>query len=116
MKDSLKKFYEYWGSEEDLMYYVRIHVEWNEESFLQMKRLAREVMKDYADEGYYPKQFIACFIWGIPTIINTLSHYKCCSEKELLAGYTDESYRNMIAEKIEELKEFQKEFIRSLGY
>lgn len=98
------------------MYYVRIRVEWNEDSFLQMKCLAQEVMKDYAGEDYYPKQFIAYFIGEIPTIINILSHYKCCSEKELLAGYTDESYRNMIAEKIEELKKFQKEFIRSLGY
>lgn len=35
----------------------------------------------------------------IPAIINMLSHYKCCSEKELSAGYTDDSYRNMIAEK-----------------
>lgn len=72
-------------------------------------------MKDYAYEDDYPKQFMAYFIREIPAVIDMLSHYKCCSEKELPAGYTDESYRNMIAEKIEQLKKFQQEFIHSLG-
>ena len=62
MKDSLKKFYEYLVSDEELMYYVRINVEWNEESFNQMKQLVREVIKDYADEDYYPKRFTIYFM------------------------------------------------------
>lgn len=33
MKDSLKKFYEYYASDEELMTYVRLNGEWNEESF-----------------------------------------------------------------------------------
>lgn len=114
MKDSLKTFFEYVGSDENLMYCARIHVEWNEDSFLQMKRLAREVMKEYAAEDYYPKRFIAYFMWEIPSIIHILSQFKHCSEQELMAGYTDESYLIMIAERIEQLKEFQQEFIRSL--
>lgn len=114
MKDSLKTFFEYVGSDEELMYCVRIHVEWNENSFFQMKRLAREVMKEYADENYYPKRFILYFMRDIPSIIHMLSQFKHCSEQERMAGYTEESYLIMIAERIEQLKKFQQEFIRSL--
>ena len=114
MKDSLKNFLEYCGSEEELMYYVRINAEWNEDSFQRMKQLARAVMKDYADEDYYPKRFIIYFMREIPSVINILSHFKKCSEKERLAGYTDESYLSMIAERIKQLEKFRLEFVSSL--
>ena len=114
MKDSLKKFYEYLGSDEELMYYVRINVEWNEESFNQMKQLVREVIKDYADEDYYPKRFTIYFMREIPSIINMLSHFKVCTEKELLDGYTDETYQSMLEERREQLEKLRWEFIRSL--
>ena len=45
MVESLKKFYEYMGSDEELMYHIRINAEWNEESFLKMQQLVREVIK-----------------------------------------------------------------------
>lgn len=51
----------------------------------------------------------------IPSIIHSLSCWKQCSEKELLAGYTEEGYLHMIAERIEQLKDLHKEFIDSLG-
>ena len=35
MRDSLKRFYEYLESDEDLMYCVRIQVEWNENDYLE---------------------------------------------------------------------------------
>ena len=115
MKDSLKNFYEYISSEEDLMYCVRINVEWNENSFNKMKQLARAVIEDYAEEDYYPKSFIRYFMRDIPAIINILSHYKVCTDQDLLAaGYTNEMYQCMIAEKIKQLKAFQREFIDSL--
>lgn len=114
MKDSLRKFYEYLGSDENLMFYVRIRAEWSEDSFLKMRHLARDAMRDYAAEDYYPKRFTAYFMREIPALIDILSHFKHGSEKELLAGYTDESYRSMIAERIEQLEEFRQEFIRSL--
>ena len=114
MKDSLKKFYEYLGSDENLMDFVRLHAEWSEDSFLQMKRLARDVIRDYAAEDSYPKRFVAYFMVEIPTLIDILSHFKHCSEKERLAGYTDKSYRSMIAERSKQLEEFRQEFIRSL--
>lgn len=103
------------GSEEELMYYVRIHAEWNEDSFYKMKQLARDVMKDYLEEDFYPKRLISYFMIEIPSVIHMLSYFKKCTEKELLAGYTDESYQAMIAERIEQLKKFRWEFIDSLG-
>ncbi|WP_195599766.1 hypothetical protein [Longibaculum muris] len=115
MKESLKRFYEYLESDEDLMYCVRIQVEWNEEAFLKMKRLSREVMKDYAHKDNYPKRFIAYFMWEIPTIIDILSQFKHCSKKDKSKGYTDETYRIMITEKINQLKKLQQEFISSLN-
>ena len=45
MKDSLKKFYEYLGSDNELMTYVRLNGEWNEEAFCEMKKLVKEVME-----------------------------------------------------------------------
>ena len=115
MKNSLKRFYEYIDSDEELMYCVRIKVEWNEESFNNMRQLARDVIKDYANEDYYPKKFIIYFMREIPSIINILSHIRGCTEKDLMAGYTEETYLNMIAERREQLKKLRWEFIRSLG-
>ncbi len=115
MKDSLNRFYEYLNSDEELEYCVRINVEWNEESFIKMKKLVRAVMKDYENEDYYPKRVISYFLRDIPAIINILSQYKTCTEKELLeAGYTDETYLSMIAERMQQLKNLCGEFISSL--
>ena len=51
MKESLKKFYKYQASDEELLTYIRINAgKWNEESFIQMKKIVREVMKDYRNE------------------------------------------------------------------
>ena len=115
MKDSLKKFIDYISSDEELMYYIRINVEWNEDLFIKMKHLVREVIKDYENEDYYPKRFIIYFMREIPSIINILFHFKKCSEKELLAGYTEETYLNMIAERIKQLNKLRWKFIDSLG-
>ncbi len=118
MKDSLKKFYEYVGSEENLMYYVRINVRWNEEVFLKMKKVIREVMNDYENEDHYPKRFVMYFILEIPSVINMLSHWKTGSQEDMLPGetYTEEKFLSMIAERIKQLEELRKEFIQSLWH
>ena len=115
MKENLKRFYEYLDTDEELMYYVRINAEWSEESFCEMKRLAEAIMEDYAEEDTYPKGFIYYFTLDIPSIINIISHFRGCSYKNLLEGYTDETYRSMIADKIKQLKEFEEKFISSCG-
>lgn len=114
MKDSLKKFYEYYASDEELMTYVRLNGEWNEESFCEMRKLVREVMADYAEEDYYPKKIVLYFMLMIPSIINILSQIKVCTEDKLLEGYTQESYMSMLSDKIKLLEEFNWEFIKSL--
>lgn len=114
MKNSLKNFYEYLGSDKELMYYVRINAEWNEEIFIMLKKLIRDVIKDYENEDYYPKRFVMYFMFEIPSIINMLSHFKKCNEKEILAGYTEETFLSMIAERKKQLEELRKEFFDSL--
>ena len=115
VKESLKNFCEYSASDEELFMYIRINAgEWNEESFVKMKKLVREVIKDYENEGGYPKIFIRYFVFNIPCIINILSNFKGCTDKELHKGYTVESYLSMIAERIKELKKLEMEFQNSL--
>lgn len=59
VKESLKNFSKYSASDEELFMYIRINAgEWNEESFVKMKKLVREVIKDYENEECYPKIFI----------------------------------------------------------
>ncbi|SHJ74222.1 hypothetical protein SAMN02745136_00701 [Anaerocolumna jejuensis DSM 15929] len=114
MKASLKKFYEYLGSDEELMYFVRINVDWNEESFIKMEQLIREVIRDYANDDSYPKRFIIYIMRDIPSIIGMLSHFKVCTEDYIQKGYTQESYRNLIAERVERLQKVIEDFIMSL--
>lgn len=116
MKNSLKDFYEYLDSDNELMYYVRINAEWNEEAFIKMKKLIRDVIKDYEKEDYYPKRFVMYFMLEIPSIINMLSHFRKCNEKEISAGYTEETFLSMIAERIKQLEELRKEFFDSLWH
>ncbi len=115
MKESLKNFYNYKISDEELLLYIRTHGgEWNEESFIQMKQLVRDVINDYKDADYYPKVFVNYFVLNIPSVINILSHFRGCTDKEIRMGYTAETYVSMIAERINELKNLQLEFQRSL--
>lgn len=116
MKESLRRFYEYLDSDEELMYSVRMNAEWNEEAFCKMKKLAEAVMEDYAEEEYYPKRFVGYFIREIPSVINMLSHFRVCTAENLLKGYTQETYMDMIAHKREQLKEFKWEFEKTLFY
>lgn len=115
MKDSLKEFYKYKASDEELLTYIRVNAgEWNEESFIKMKKVVKEVMTDYKDEDFYPKAFVSYFITYIPSVINILSHFRGCTDKEISEGYTVETYLNMIAERIEQLKALHREFEKSL--
>lgn len=111
VKESLKNFCKYSASDEELFMYIRTNAgEWNEESFVKMKELVREVIKDYENEDCYPKIFINYFVLNIPSIINILSNFKGCTDEELRKGYTVESYLSMIAERIKELKNFKWSF------
>ena len=115
MKESLKNFYKYNASDEELFTYIRINAgEWNEQSFIQMKKIVREVIKDYKDEECYPKVFVSYFTRNIPSVINILSNFRGCTDKEIQEGYTEETYLSMIAERIKELKNLQLEFEHSL--
>ena len=115
VKESLKNFCKYSASDEELFMYIRLNAgEWNEESFVKMKELVREVIKDYENEDCYPKIFINYFVLNIPSIINILSNFKGCTDEELRKGYTVESYLSMIAERIKELKKLKMEFEDSL--
>ncbi len=87
---------------------------WNEKSFLQMKKILREVIKDYKNEDCYPKIFVSYFVREIPSIINILSNFKGCTEEEIREYHTEEIYLSMIAERIKELKNLQLEFKNSL--
>ena len=115
IKESLKNFCKYSASDEELFMYIRINAgEWNEESFVRMKKLVREVIKDYENEECYPKIFINYSVLNIPSIINILSNFRGCTDEELRKGYTVESYLSMIDERIKELKELKMEFENSL--
>ena len=68
MKESLKKFYEYLDSDEELCYFVRMNAEWNEESFCKMKRFVKGVVDDYAEEDVIPKIIVRYFMLEIPSV------------------------------------------------
>ena len=115
MKESLKNFYKYKASDDELFTYIRINAgKWNEKSFIQMKKIVREVMRDYRNEDSYPKAFVSYFDIYIPSIINILSNFRGCTDEEIREYHTKEMYLNMIAERIKELKNLQREFINSL--
>ena len=85
MKASLKKFYEYYASDEELMTYVRLNGEWNEESFCKMRKLVREVMADYAEEDYYPKKIILYFMLKIVLAIIKIKEEESGNEETCIS-------------------------------
>ncbi len=104
MRDSYKKFIEYSVSDEEVFYYLRINAKWNEVSFITMKQLVRDVIKDYEKADYYPKGFVSYFRIEILGLLGILPNIKKCTEKELLEmGYTDETYLKMLEERTEQL-------------
>ena len=115
MKESLKNFYNYDASDEELLMYIRINAgKWNEKSFLQMKKIIREVIQDYKNENCYPKAFVRYFVLNIPSIISILSGFRGCTDEEIRKYHTKENFLSMIAERIKELKNLQREFMDSL--
>ena len=102
MKESLINFYKYNASDEELFGYIRINAgKWNEKSYIQMKKIIREVIEDYKNEDFYPKVFVSYFFSNIPSIINILSGFIGCTDEEIREGYTEETYLSMIAERIQ---------------
>lgn len=99
-KYKLKKFDEYLESDDELMTYIRANAKWNEESFIKMEQIVREVIREYEKENYYPKRFIQYFRLEIPSIINIISHFKI--------------RQDFFAERVKKLKELRKNFEDSL--
>lgn len=79
-----------------------------------MKKIVREVIKDYKNEDCYPKVFVSYFVTYIPSIINILSNFRGCTDEDIREYHTKEMYLSMIAERIKELKNLQREFENSL--
>jgi len=107
MKDSLKQFFEYNDSDEELAYYIRMNAEWNEESFIRMQQLVKKVIEDYSDDDYYNKTFVFYCVEIIGVIIGTISREDFCNTWP--ECFTQESYKDFIAERIEQLKLLQKD-------
>lgn len=112
IKASLKKFIEYVDSDEELFYFIRINADWNEESFIKMEQLVREVMEDYSKDDFYHKGYTYYCIEIIRLIIGTISHDMFCNTWP--DGYTQESYRSLIAERVKRLEKLRQDFIASL--
>lgn len=113
MKESLKEFIDYNDSDDELEYYIRIHAEWSEESFLKMKRLISNVVEDYSDDSYYPKSIIYYCLKVIQRIIDIISNDFFCQHvwpKE----FTQESYNAFISERIIDLESIRENFINSI--
>ena len=113
-KDSLKEFYDYLSSDEELMYDIRMHAEWSEASFIKLKQFVYVIMQEYKDKPYYPERVIS-YMQSIPTMIHILSQFKKCSQKNLEEGYTQETYLEMICNKIDELNQLYDIFMNSLS-
>lgn len=115
MKESLKKFNKYNASDEELFMYIRLNAgKWNEDSFIRMKTIVREVMEDYKNEDCCPKRFASYFDLNISSIINILSNIRGCTDEEIREYGSKEAYLSMIAERIKELKKLKLEFQNSL--
>lgn len=112
-KDSLKEFYDYLSSDEELMYDIRMHAEWNEASFSKLKQLIYVIMQEYEDKPYDHE--LISYMQNIPTIVHMLSQFQKCSQINLEEGYTQETYLKMISNKIDELNQLYDIFMNSLA-
>lgn len=110
MKESLKQFLEYYDSDEELAFYIRINAEWNEESFVNMKKLIKVVIEDHNEEIQYDPTFIYYCVDIIQFIVDLISNnafYNGTWPKE----FTEESYKAFLDERIKELKQIREDFI-----
>ncbi|MEC0090851.1 hypothetical protein [Paenibacillus macquariensis] len=112
MRESLKQFLAYNDSDDELEYYIRMHADWNEESFVKMRQLIRKVIEDYSDDDYYPKTFVYYCMKSVERIIGIISRIEFCNTWP--EGFTKESYKDFITARIDQLELLQKEFIGSL--
>ncbi len=71
-------------------------------------------MADYAQEDFYPKRVVGYFMNDIADTINSRSHFKVCTEKNIKQGYTQETYMSMVADRKKQLNEFMWEFRETL--
>lgn len=111
MKESFNNFIEYYNSEESLVFYLKENMKWNEQSFIQMEQLSKNVISDYSDFDLYPKAFISTFLY---TIEETISILKSSEFRELYSNnYTNESCSEFIIKTIFKLRTLKKFFYSS---
>ena len=105
MKNSLKEFLEYCDSEEELNYYIRINADWNETSFVEFEKLARNVLTDYADEVFYPKVFVYQFMYTVQSTLDIITNPE----------YQHAWPKDVYGERIKRLKKLRLDFIMAAG-
>ncbi|MGG5508269.1 MULTISPECIES: hypothetical protein [unclassified Myroides] len=111
MKESLKKYLEYWDSDDNFFVLMRMKgFVWLDDEYLYMLNLIRTVLNDYKEDYLIPKQLVYFFCMQIPLLVRTMENPLFYINPP--APYTDEEYKIFIGSRIKELVAMEENFIR----
>lgn len=94
MKKSLIEYFAYLDSEEEFSYSLRMEYIWNEEQFIKLTLLIKEVLDDYKDEDIIPKCMVYFFARDVDIIIGITN--RDIFFNDIPDGYTREKYIEMV--------------------
>ncbi|WP_143081192.1 hypothetical protein [Chitinophaga rupis] len=103
MKESLKQYVEYVGSEDEFSYKVRMEGEWDDDEYHRFITLLLAVIDDYKDTDLMPVPVMLFFTSQLNHLVGTISHPDFFNN-------TTKEYEELVNTRKTELLELQKKF------
>lgn len=115
MKNSLKTYLEYWNSDQEFSYTMRMQgFIWNDDNYNYMISLIQKVITDYEKEIVTPKVLVYFFTIEVPQIISIISNPDFFKKNVSDLYSSMEYYECLVLKRKEELLSMQKLFFKSV--
>lgn len=115
MKYSLKTYLEYWNSDQEFIYTMRMDgFVWNDDNYKYMINLVQKVLDDYEEEMVTPKILVYFFAIEVPRIISIISNSDFFKKNISDLYSSQESYESLVLKRKDELLLMQQSFFNNI--
>lgn len=103
MQNSLLQYLEYKALNDYFPYYLRVNLNWDDDNYLRMVSLIKNILEEYKDNDLFPKDAVLFFTKDITTILSIISN-------PLFGKTRDDDYKQLVEKRKIELQTFQRDF------
>ncbi|MEL6671127.1 MAG: hypothetical protein AAFR61_03015 [Bacteroidota bacterium] len=104
----LENYIQYLDSDDEFSYFLRMEYIWDDQKYLEMLQHVKDVVVSFGSKDVLPKKVIYFFTGTIDMIVGIVS--KDVFFATTPEGYQEQSYRELVEQRKNELIELKKKF------